>query len=377
MRRSILKQILDTWTVGLSIVVFFCLGGLLLAQNIPPSGLPSGLPDDLSDMSPFFPCLGNLAGAQPPRCSLYVIEEAIWLRRDRIDSLPLQTLGNPGDVVLSTDAIDAPFRPGARLTVGHSFRETCWQIDGTYYYLGNWDDSSAIRDTTPIPSSRTGQVGNMFSPFTNFGNPPVANFDFNDFVQIRELSQFQNGELNLRYTVPMPHECLTGKLILGVRYTSVNEQFDYHSVSSATASSVTLTTLTRNDLIGPQIGGEFYFYAYPTCWIDVGIKGALCNNRAVQHETGTISNGGINVDQDRTRDATAYVGRLGVELVWQLTPHIITRMGYQAIWVNNIALATRNFNPSADILLNNGPPQIDTIGRTVYHGPHIGLEFDW
>lgn len=194
----------------------------------------------------------------------------------------------------------------------------------------------------------------------------------------------------------MPHECLTAKLIIGLRYINIKEQFDYFSHSNVPVvsptiptilgSKVLLSTLTRNDLFGPQIGGEFYFYAYPRCWIDVGIKGALCNNRALQDTIGSLDFGAgsnapvvTNIASYRGRDATAFVGDLDVELVWQLTPHILTRIGYQAIWVNNLALATRNFSEPPDILLNGffGPPQIDTIGRAVYHGPHIGLEIGW
>ncbi|MGD0655859.1 MAG: BBP7 family outer membrane beta-barrel protein [Thermoguttaceae bacterium] len=374
----------------MSFLIWTCLGGLLLAQNIPPSGLPSGLPDDLSDASPFFPCLGNLCGEQPPRCPWYGRADAVWLMRDRIDPVSLQTLGTLGDVVLSTDAINAPFRAGTQAVVGHNIGESRWQIDGTYLYMGIWDDAAAVRDST----SNGINTGNMFSPFSNFGQPPNNNgFDYNDFVSIREFSQLQSAELNLRYTVPMPHECLTAKLILGLRYLSVNEQFDYYSHSNVPVispeiptilgSAVSLTTLTKNDLFGPQIGGEFYFYAYPQCWIDLGIKGALCDNRALQDTNGNLVfgiNGNAPVTSPlanrRGRDATAFVGDLDVELVWQLNRHIITRMGYQAIWINNLALASRNFDPQASILLN-GPPQIDTIGRAVYHGPHIGLEVDW
>ena len=208
-----------------------CLGGLLLAQNIPPSGLPSGLPDDLSDMSPFIPCLGNLEGMQPPRTPFYGEVDAIWLRRDRIDPISLQTLGNQGDVILSTDALTEPFRVGTRATVGHSCGDSCWQVNATYFYIDTWDDSAAVRSYTLNPRN-IGGTGDMFSPFTNFGHLPIVGLDYNDFVNIREFSEFQSAELNFRYTVPMPHECLTGKLILGFRYISVNEQFDYFTHSN-------------------------------------------------------------------------------------------------------------------------------------------------
>ena len=366
MKRRFFQQVLNPWIMGISFLICISLGALAQAADI-PSGIPSGLPDDLSDMSPFDPCQGRLCGESPPRCPWYCETDAIFLRRDRIDTVPLQTLGNQGDIVLSTDDINSPFRAGSRLLLGHTFGDSRWQIDGSYFWIGNWDDSFAIRNS----------ANDLFSPFTNFGHPIVTAFDHNGFVSIREKSQLQNGEVNLRYTVPMPHECLTAKLILGFRYTSVNEQFDYVSAKSPTPN-VNISTRTTNDLFGPQIGGEFYFFAYRNAWIDLGIKGALCDNHASQETTGIIPNPteGTLFENSRGRDATAFVGDLDLALVWQLTPHWTTRIGYQALWINNIAMASRNFNQPA-LILQDAPPQIDTTGHAVYHGPHIGLECMW
>ena len=72
----------------------------------------------------------------------------------------------------------------------------------------------------------------------------IIGLDFNDEVSIREFSELQSAELNLRYTVPMPHECLTAKLILGFRYINVNEQFDYFYDSNV-ADSVNVNILPR------------------------------------------------------------------------------------------------------------------------------------
>jgi hypothetical protein len=342
MQRRIMKQEFNPWAVGFAFLIWTCLGGLLLAQNIPASGLPSGLPDDLSDMSPFNPCQGNLCGAQPPRCPWYVEADALFLRRDRIDSLEIIPI-RPTNLTLptfgfSTDYIDEPFRVAPKLVFGHTFGESRWQIDGTYFVIDSWDFTGVVQDTV---------------------DPRTLHTD-----HFREFSKLQNLELNLRYTVPMPHECLTAKLLLGLRYMSINEQFDYETTSQtqlSRSSGILPTTRTTNDLFGPQIGGEFYFYAYQQCWIDIGIKGAICNNRALQ--AGTLTDSAI-------RDATSFVGDLDLALVWQLTPHLTTRIGYQAIWVTEIAMAVRNVDP---LQIDT----IDTAGRAVYHGPHIGLECMW
>ena len=288
-----------------------CLALFILAPIVSVAqtpDLPSGLPKNLSDNSAYEPCLGTFCGQSPPRCPWYVEEDAMFLKRDAGESLPIAAKGIPvpflpslwDRVAFSTGDLDSPFRAGGRVLIGRTFGESRWQIDGTYFALDSWDSSASIRDTS---TNILGVAGNLFSPFSNFGGQPVPpeaytpipGYDFNDFVSIREVSNLQNGELNLRYLMPMPHECLTAKFIMGVRYMSINEQFDYYShsnVSTAytitTGSTTILSTLTKNSLIGPQLGGEFYFYVYPRCWIDLGIKGAVCNNNALQRTSGWL-----------------------------------------------------------------------------------------
>jgi len=46
------------------------------------------------------------------------------------------------------------------------------------------------------------------------------------------------------------------------------------------------------------------------------------------------------------------------------------------MWVDGLALATRNFGPSSGILPNS-IAAIDTGGNVVYHGPHLGVEIVW
>ena len=105
-------------------------------------------------------------------------------------------------------------------------------------------------------------------------------------------------------------------------------------------------------------------------------KGAICNNHAMQDTNGFLMPGSTPLGNTRVSDTTAFVGDLDLSAVWQIGPHWITRIGYQAIWVQNLAQAARNFDQPA-LVLENGPAPIDVTGKAVYHGPHIGLEFDW
>jgi len=340
------KHMLNPWTMGLSCIIWTCLGALLWAID-----LPSGLPDDLSDSSPFEPCLGRLYGEPPPRCPWYFRADAVMLRRDRVDAVDVtaHTTTTPGgDILFSTDEFNSPFRAGPRFLLGHTFGDSRWQIDGSYFFIDDWDDT-AFSNNSALLQETPGY----------FLNDSDSSF--------REFTELKNGELNLRYLVPMPHCCLTPKFIIGWRYMSIDERMDFRM--PAQISTPTISTHARNDIFGPQLGGEFYFFAYPHCWIDLSIKGALCDDRAFQETTDTRV-GAPSGSWRRSRDATTFVGDLELELVWQITPKLMTRIGYQAIWINNIAMAARNFDMPDSM-------QIDTTGRAVYHGPHIGLEFDW
>ncbi|MGW8258052.1 MAG: BBP7 family outer membrane beta-barrel protein [Thermoguttaceae bacterium] len=340
---------------------------LAFSNSIWAIELPSGEPYcDLTQSPPSKGCC-----IPSPIGAWYIRADGLWLMRDREGMLPVATMGDTTNVAFSTDDLSSPFRAGARVLIGHTFRESPWQIDGSYFFVDTWLSSASISDQT---TNDLASNGNLSSPFTDFGQPDLQqNYDYNNYVHIRELSQMQNGELNLRYIMPMPHACLTSKFIIGLRYMSINEQFQYDS-QSAEHTALSISTQTTNRLIGPQLGGEFNFFVRPNCWIGFEMKGAICDNQAVQNTTGNIVAGAVDITD--TRDVTSFVGDLDLMLVWQITPHFITRIGYQAICVTNLAMGSRNYDPFYPILENQAA-YIDTNSGTVYHGPHLGLELSW
>jgi hypothetical protein len=221
-----------------------------------------------------------------------------------------------------------------------------------------------------------GGTGNLFSPFSGFGNPPRAGFDYNNLMTIRNISRLQNGELNVKYLLPMLSNGFRASFLTGVRYVTVQEELYYHSESSAAGgSTVDYATRTTNDLVGPQIGGYFEFFSVPNSWISFEMKGAICGNSASQTTADSAS--GAFVSNDRV--VTAFVGDLQLMLNWQITSHCVTRFGYQAMWVDGLALASQNFGPGGTAVSVNNPAvsALDAGGNVVYHGPHLGLEITW
>jgi hypothetical protein len=316
---------------------------------------------------------------QAPIIPWYFRSEGIALRRDVSGKVNIAARDNRTNIVLSTDDLDEPFKAGPRLTLGHTFGDGPYQIEFSYFWLADWDQSFAIRDATP---NSLGGVGNLFSVYTNFGFPtPVAGFDYNRFVSIREFSRMNSGELNVMRRLFMKTNCLATTVMIGARHMQVNEEFDYHSESGVPlplGSALTVGTRTTNDLWGAQIGALFEAYVEQRVWINLAIKGAILNNAASQNTTGTFTTAGLSqgILGGRSQNGTAYLGDLSLDLVCRVTPHFTTRIGYQSIWVNGLALGTRNFDPSPGILLL-GPTQLNQGANVVYHGPHAGVELTW
>lgn len=274
-----------------------------------------------------------------PRCPFYCRIEGLALRRDVHRATDFATVNDADTLMLSTRDLDKPFKAGPSILLGHTFNDSVYQVEFSYFTLTNWDDAAAVRDAT---INTYGLPGNLFSPFSDFSrNTPVFGFDYNDEVSIHEFSYMQNGELNLVRLLPMPPERLTAAFIIGARHMMIRERFDYfsHTITVDDTGvpgdiSNTVNVRTRNELWGAQIGGRFEFYCEQKWWINTELKGAICNNSAGQ-TTGFTQ----TIDQvpsgpftfARGQNATSFIGDIAVTAICRPTPWLTARVGYQAI----------------------------------------------
>ncbi len=318
----------------------------------------------------------------PPRPNLYFQFDGAAMRRSPTQQRDFASLGllpagavEPTTVVLSTRDFSYDFTAAGRFLIGHTLNE-CLQIEGSYLGITESRDSAAVRDRTP---NQLGGVGNLFSPFGGFGDAPILGLDYNNFAEIRYASSLQGAELNLRRKLPIVPCRLTGSVMFGVRYIGIPEDFDYlTSTATPSVSSASFNIETDNQLVGPQIGAYFEFYESNRWWITVDMKAAVMNNRSSQSTHYRIGGGpyaGENTLGVR-EDHTAFAEELAVAAVFRWTPRMSARLGYQALWIQNLALAPNNLN--ADIgLLALGPAQLNHRSSTVYHGPFAGVTIGW
>ncbi len=301
------------------------------------------------------------------------------------------------DEVLSTDELVFQHSAGYRLLLGWQLAPK-YAVEFSYFDLKDWDESMAVSDATAyttgatidpatgIISGITTQPNSLFSPFTNFGDPAYPaqmseDFDYNDLATVRYRSSLDNVEINVRHWVTKRPSRLAVSVLWGGRHNAVREQFSYFS-SAANLTPATTNTVnlrTANDLWGAQIGAQIDFCWDPGWHTEFEIKGGVAHNRAVYEGTYDIQDGaggGLVNYQDRVdKDVTSWIGELRLTMVYQFGQHLTTHVGYEALMLSRVALASSNFETDLSILgngwiLNNG-------GTVVYHGPSAGFTVAW
>ncbi len=296
----------------------------------------------------------------PPNPRLYVRTEALLLKRD-VHDRPAFVYDNYKEYV-TTSRLDEPFKGAPKLTVGVGLWDLPIFVEGSYFTLNNWDESYSSYDST----------GGIQSVYSGFSGTPSTVYNNLTFAQMTDKAQLQSGELNVKFLIPMEGSALTPYFLLGMRYIGEEENFGFNYTRLATPGTLNaLSARTTNDLVGPQIGGILDFYIAPNCWVDLTAKGALCNN----HATMTRSVNGTESARVEA-DGASFVGEVDLQLYWKWTEHMAARIGYQAMWVTDLAVASDNLAISSSEL-NSANPMIHNSGQEVYHGPHIGLEFYW
>jgi hypothetical protein len=306
----------------------------------------------------------------PPRTPWYGYIDALALRRDATHNQDFQTEGVGGPVVLSTEQMDFDFRAGAKAMIGHTLND-CVSVEALYFAVDSWSVSESANDP----------AGNLYSPFSNFGfNPiPGAAVDNNNLATIHSFSSLQNFELNIRRQLPMPAERLTASILFGLRYIDLPEQFDYSTQINAPFTTNIVDVHTGNQMVGAQVGAMFEFYLENRWWANFEIKGAFFDDMATQSTSYTQvapSGAATTSPFSAHQSGTSYLVDLDLTFLYRWTPHLATRIGYQAMWLEQVAAASANFSTNLDVLVH-GPAEVNQSSNIIYHGPHAGIMLTW
>ncbi len=183
-----------------------------------------------------------------PRNPWYVSADAMAMQRLFTGMGPVASLGVSPTAAwaLTQNDLDQPFQSGAQLLIGHTFDDSPYQVEVSYFWLSPWNTTAQA----------ISPQGNLFSPFTNWGSPTAnPEVDDNSSVSIHQISRLEGGEFNVKTAIPLPAGDPTIVLMFGVRHVAIREEFDYASVPTGNINPVSVARHTNNDLWGPQIGG--------------------------------------------------------------------------------------------------------------------------
>ncbi len=227
-----------------------------------------------------------------------------------------------------------------------------------------------------------GVPGNMFSPFSNFGDPAVVGLDYNQLASIRSVSDFNSAELNLRQRLPVPASCVQATALFGLRYVNIGEQFQYRTqslVPVGVGATNAVDVSTGNSMFGVQAGGKVSMQFERRVWIDFEVKFLLLHNSASQqtdYTYGPIGGPDSTITGAHSQGLVTLGTDLAITGMWQFTPWLVGQLGYQGIFLDGLALASNNFTQNAP-LMTIAPTELSYNGHLAFHGPFAGLTATW
>jgi hypothetical protein len=285
-------------------------------------------------------------------------------------SLP-DLYNTPGAEVLNANDLHQGFSSGPRVGLIRHGDNGC-DIEFSFFEIDSWDD---YRSIGPTPNDwlvmRAPGAPKCFLQAQDHKQTQMMAWDY--------ASQLYNGELNLRWNA-----CARLTLLAGFRWTNLSEDL------RGTLPELPGTkpqrhepfwdANVRNNLYGFQLGGDAKLFERGRFSIDGLIKaGVFCNNAA---ETTAVSiDRHIFWESDATNHL-AFLGETGLQCKYQATQHLLLKLGYEALWLQGVALASGQIQETFSYSPSLKQTYIQALGvncgtGVFYHGATAGFEYSF
>jgi hypothetical protein len=315
-----------------------------------------GAADCACDVPGSVACPGDWVAHRPS--SWYASADFAPLTIDHLDGYDLASFGPAGPVALRTDDLRPEFDAGGKFTIGRRIFD-CYRVEGTYLGTYDWQDEVLVTDNVNVD----------LSTFLTAFDAESAQSVF-----LAMESSMHSGEINLRYWADMPPGPFDVSYLVGARYMRINEQYNFVADIPVPDTINDALVNTENELWGVQIGIQFSMLKSTRWWLDFDMKGGVYNNNAAVTTSfiQTVPGDAVETGDSVRRDRTAWMGDFALVGNWQMTPSLTFRIGYQAIFINGLALGNDNLVNNADLYGTN-EARLDDSGELAYHGPTIGI----
>ncbi len=296
--------------------------------------------------------------------------EWVTLQRDDIgESTLFATEGPAGIPALSSDQLNfsdtSGFRTSFAIQLGAGNL-----LETTYLGAFNWSSQAEA----------TSDSDDLFSIMSDYGLSPPFGFTDTDSASVQRIeysSTFDTIELNYRQRWVGPNTRVQGSWLFGARYMYLTEDFRYLTFAPANPGSMNYLVSTSNSLTGGQLGGDLWICIMPGLSIGGEVKLGVYGNRATQRTAIAAFSLVDPILEKETEDGAAFLGEANVALLWRISQHWTFRTSYMCLGMDELALATDNFNSAPPLVAGVRSPFINNSSNVFYHGFTAGVEYMW
>lgn len=282
--------------------------------------------------------------------------------------------------------LDFGFQPGLRSTVGRYLGRDPKNRDHSveFTFLGMTQFHTAGSLTAVVPG---GLLSNFLDPGAN-----IPAYNRSDSQSFNYTSNFASFELNYRIDrrlnrdklvysrdstwVRQAKPSLLPSLLAGIRYVSIDEALNWFANASSfvPASTGSYRVNTHNNLIGPQLGSDWFYEAAEWRLGLRGKAGVFANFADQSSIVRIVDSNGTPLSPNRNEhaelDVLDFVGELNVIGNYQFAPNFGLRFSYDLMFVTNLALAQNQLTFTV-----SDPPVISTGHSLFFQGVSLGFEF--
>ncbi|MGA2797418.1 MAG: BBP7 family outer membrane beta-barrel protein [Thermoguttaceae bacterium] len=266
-----------------------------------------------------------------------------------VEEVPIGATAPPSIPLLNANAFRQGFHGGPRLDlIRHG--DCCYDLELMYFQIDGWDSGRTVLDSRSLQFSAPGGF-----IFPNFG----ADMEW-DYA-----SKLYNAEINVQW-----NPCCRVTMLAGFRWVELRENLE-GALAPSTLEPF-WNTNTKNNLYGFQIGADGKIWDCGCFSVDGLVKAGIFGNHAEQL---TAANDGTTMGVfGASTNHTAFLGEVGLQCKYQVTCSLTLRAGYEAIWLQGVALAPGQIQETN---VNTNEIGINSNSGVFYHGATAGFEYSF
>jgi hypothetical protein len=272
----------------------------------------------------------------------------------------------PGVEALNGNDFQQGFYSGPRVgLIRHGDCGYDWEL--SYFQIDGWSSDRPIGPDDPIDWLIMRAPGG----FLQTNQPPLLAIQAMDWDYATKL---YNAEFNVRWN---PSSRVT--MLAGFRWLNLHEDL----VGALEPPTVRREPpfwngTTTNNLFGFQIGADGKIFERGRFSIDGLLKAGIFDNDAQQTTAVSVIAKQVRSGSASTNHA-AFVGETGLQCKYQVNERLLLRAGYEAIWLEGVALAPGQVQETYVTLF---PMNVQALGvncdsGVFYHGATAGLEYSF